>query len=288
MRCVNIDLTPLKAWIGRREVLVDPLPTFSAAALSVTLDRDDAPATGDALPALWHWVYFLNLDKTADLTENGHAAHGGFLPPMPLPRRMFAGARLRFHRPLRLGERARRVSTIADVRLKQGASGDLVFLLVRNEFDVGGELALVEEQDIVYRAPAEPGATGGVPRRAPTGALWVREFTADEKLLFRYSALIFNAHRIHWDRPYTQHREGYPGLIVHGQLIATLLADLVRRHTDRPIVAFRFRSVSALFEHTRCRLCGVPRADAVTLWAEGVHGDLVMEAHAELGDAQGA
>lgn len=282
---MSIDLAPLQAWIGCREIVEDPLPVFSAAALSASLDRDDVPATGDALPALWHWVYFLNLDKTAELAENGHPRHGGFLPPMPLPRRMFAGARLRFHRPLRLGERARRVSTITDVSLKQGASGELIFLAIRNEFDVGGELALVEEQDIVYRAPPAAGTLLPAARRAPTGALWVREFTADEKLLFRYSALIFNAHRIHWDRPYAQSAEGYAGLIVHGQLIATLLADLVRRHTDSAIVAFRFRSVSALLEHTRCRLCGIPAGDAVTLWAEDAGGNLVMEARAELSTA---
>lgn len=278
---MSIDLAPLRACSDRRQIVADPMPVYPAAALAATLDRDDVFALGDALPPLWHWVYFLNLHKSAELAENGHPAHASFLPPIPLPRRMFAGARLRMHRPLRLGESARRVSTIADVSAKQGRSGTLIFLQLHNAFDVAGEVVLVEEQDIVYRSLAAAAPAAQAVRRRPGDVVWTREFSADEKLLFRYSALIFNAHRIHWDRPYTQARAGYPGLIVHGQLIATLLADLVRRNSARPMVAFRFRSVSALLEHTRCRLCGIPQGDDVVLWAEDEHGTLVMQAHAQ-------
>lgn len=257
------------------------MPAFPADALCATLDRDGRAVSGDALPPLWHWAYFLPLDKTADLAENGHARQGGFLPQIPLPRRMFAGARLQFVRPLRIGEPAQRVTTIADIRMKQGRSGDLLFLLLRHEIHDAHGLALCEEQDIVYRHRSGAAAPALLPKTAPP-PIWTREIAANEMLLFRYSALIFNAHRIHWDRPYAQEAQGYPGLVVHGQLIATWLADLVRRHSERPMQTFRFRSVSALLEHTRCRLCAVPEGDTVSLWAEDAHGALVMEAHAGL------
>jgi 3-methylfumaryl-CoA hydratase len=277
-----IDLAALRPWIGRQAVVRDPLPPFPAAALAATLDRDDAYAPGDALPALWHWVYFLERHKTSELQDNGHVRHGGFLPPMPLPRRMFAGARLRFERPLRLGAAAERVATITDIQLKRGASGPLVFMAMRNEIRSAEGTALVEDQDIVYRAPAPGHEAQPAARRADATPLWVREVEASEILLFRYSALIFNAHRIHWDRPYAIEREHYPGLIVHGQLLATWLADLVRCHSERPIRAFRFRSLRALLERSRCRLCGVPGPDGVKLWAEDAQGAMIMDAFAEL------
>jgi len=277
-----LDITPLRAWIGRTEAVADAMAPFQAAALAATLDRDSAPGAGDPLPPLWHWCYFQELFKTRELTENGHGRHGGFFPPMPLPRRMFAGARVAFQRPLVIGAPARRVSAIADISAKQGASGDLAFLLVRHEFRDAAGTAFVEEQDLVYRAPPSPGAPTPPARRASGKAAWEETFEANEALLFRYSALIFNAHRIHFDRPYVTEKEGYPGLIVHGQLIATKLAELARRHAGRPMKSFRFRSVSALFDHQRCRLCGAPDGDAVNLWAEDAQGALVVEARAEL------
>jgi 3-methylfumaryl-CoA hydratase len=277
-----IDLDALRPWIGRQECVRDPMPPFPAAALAATLDRDDAYVPGDPLPALWHWVYLLERHKTSELQTNGHVRHGGFLPPMPLPRRMFAGARLRFERPLRLGVEAERVATIRNIQLKRGASGPLIFMALRNEIRSAEGTALIEDQDIVYRAPALAPEAPPTARREEAQPVWVREVEANEILLFRYSALIFNAHRIHWDRPYATKQEHYPGLIVHGQLIATWLADLVRRHSERPLRAFRFRSLRALLEHSRCRLCGVPGPDGVKLWAEDAQGGVVMDAFAEL------
>lgn len=277
-----LDITPLKAWVGRTEIVADAVAPFAAAAMAATLDLDRAPGAGEPLPPLWHWAYFQELFRTRDLTGNGHGRHGGFFPPMPLPRRMFAGARLTFHRPLLIGTPARRVSTIADISAKQGASGDLAFLLVRNEFQDAGGTAIVEEQDLVYRAPPLPGTPPQPARRASSKAAWSEEFEANEALLFRYSALIFNAHRIHFDRPYVVEKEGYPGLIVHGQLIATRLAELARRNTDRPLASFRFRSLRPLFDHQPCRLCGAPAGEGIDLWAEDANGGLIMEARAGL------
>jgi 3-methylfumaryl-CoA hydratase len=273
------DLAALAPWIDRREAVRDALPPFPAAALAATLDRDDEFVAGDHLPPLWHWVYFLERHKTAELAHNGHVRHGGFLPPMPFPRRMFAGARLRFERPLRLGAEATRTTTITDISRKQGASGPLIFMAMRVEIRTAEGLAVTEEQDIVYRSPA-PGAAPVTGRRADAAPVWVREVTANELLLFRYSALIFNAHRIHWDERYATGEEGYSGLIVHGQLIATWLADLVRRHCDQPLKGFRFRSLRALTAHTPCRLCALPGEEGIRLWAEDA-GGMLMDAFAE-------
>lgn len=272
-------LAQLQNWVGRTARVADPMPCFPADALAATLDRGERHRDGDALPALWHWIYTLDLHRTADLGPNGHARDGEFLPPMPFPRRMFAGARLRFLRPLRLGRPAQRTATIQRIEAKSGRSGPLVFMRVGVAIESDGALALEETQDIVYRRAegAAPAPTASVPRSVEP-AVWTREVQAGEALLFRYSALIFNAHRIHWDRPYAVGEEGYPGLVVHGQLIATWLADLVRRHDDRPLAAFEFRSLRALFDAEPCRLCGVPAGDSVRLWAEDGEGAVVMQA----------
>lgn len=280
----SVDLAALRAAIGRGETVEDPLPAFPASALAATLDRDEVAVPGDPLPPLWHWAYFLPLPVTAALAENGHARQGEFVPHIPLPRRMFAGARLQFVRPLRIGERAQRVSTIVRVDSKQGRSGELLFLVLRHEYYDREGLAIREEQDIVYRRPPRRAIPPpALAARSGAKPLWVREVEANEVLLFRYSALIFNAHRIHWDRPYAQGAEGYAGLVVHGQLIATWLADLVHRNSGRPIRSFRFRSVAALLEHAGCRLCGLPDGDGVRLWAETADNAVVMEAFAVLG-----
>ena len=190
-----------------------------------------------------------------------------------------------FRRPIRVGDRIRRTSTIADVSLKEGRTGPLVFVLVRHEVRAGEAVALVEEHDIVYRDLAKAGEAAPAPRPAPAGASWRRDIHPDDVLLFRYSALTFNGHRIHYDRRYVTKVEGYPGLIVHGPLIATLLADLVRRRTEAPMTRFRFRAVRPLFDVADFSVCGAPMPDGhrVALWAEGADGFLAMEAEAELG-----
>ena len=229
---MTLDIAELKAWTGRQEVREDVVTPVPVAALAATLDRDDpAPAPGTPLPPLWHWLYFLPLHRQSELGPDGHAKRGGFLPPVPLPRRMWAGGRFDFRRPLRVGDAIRRTSTIADVGLKEGRTGPLVFVLVRHEVATGEGVALVEEHDIVYRDLPEPGEAAPAPRPARADAAWRRDIHPDDVLLFRYSALTFNGHRIHYDRRYVTEVEGYPGLIVHGPLLATLLVDLLRRHT---------------------------------------------------------
>ncbi len=280
-----LDIAHLRSWIGRQDVLTDRVTHVPIAALSATLDRADAPPqAGDPLPPLWHWLFFLPLARQSEIGPDGHPRRGDFLPPVPLPRRMWAGGRFVFHAPLRVGEAITRTSTIADVTVKEGRTGPLCFVLVRHEVAGPGGLALTEEHDIVYRDLPAAGEAPPRPRAAPTDAVWRRDIVPDPVLLFRYSALNFNGHRIHYDRSYVTQEEGYPGLIVHGPLIATLLVDLLRRNTDKLLKNFKFRAVSPLFDIAPFAVCGRPAQDgSVVLWAQNADGGLAMEAEAVVG-----
>ena len=279
-----IDLENLRAWQDRREAAEDVVTASRVAAMAATLDRDDPPpAPGDALPPPWHWMFCVPVARQSALGPDGHPARGGFLPPVPLPRRMWAGGRLAFPGALRVGDRVRRESRVVSVDHKRGRTGDLVFVLVRHEFHGPTGLALTEEHDIVYRDLPVPGAPGPAPVPAPQDAEWARTVVPDDVLLFRYSALTFNGHRIHYDRRHATMAEGYPGLIVHGPLIATLLVDLLRR--ERPgahIAAFEFRAVKPLFDIAPFAVCGRPDPDGrtVRLWARDAEGSLAMDAKA--------
>jgi 3-methylfumaryl-CoA hydratase len=230
--------------------------------------------------------------RQSEIGPDGHAKRGGFLPPVPLPRRMWAGGRLQWHAPLKVGDAVKRVSTIQSVTHKSGRTGDLLFVLVKHEVFNSHGLCLTEEHDIVYRPAAQ--ATDPVPAPitasslAEPGDMWTRDVVPDDVLLFRYSALTFNGHRIHYDRKYVTQVEGYPGLIVHGPLIATWLVDLVRRHTDRSIRRFEFKALRPTFEcadQRHVRVSGQLQADGqhVRLWAQDHEGWLTMQATAELG-----
>jgi 3-methylfumaryl-CoA hydratase len=278
----NVDLAD---WIGRTETRLDTMTLAPMTALSATLDRDDPPPqAGDELPPLWHWLYFLPLVPARGIGADGHPLRGGFLPPVALPRRMWAGGRLRFHRALRVGAEVERVSRIASVSAKSGKSGSLVFVTVVHELRDAQGLALQEEQDIVYREAPQPDATPPAPPLAPAGGAFSRELRPDPVLLFRYSALTFNSHRIHYDEPYATQVEGYPGLVVHGPLIATLLLDLVRREQPgRRIASFEFKAVSPLIHPHAFTLHGQPQPDGtLSLWARSHTDALAMSASARL------
>lgn len=281
-------LTQLQTWQGRTETLHDQITVAPLRALSATLDRDDpAPAAGTVLPPLWHWLYFLPTYRQSEIGQDGHPQRGGFLPPVPLPRRMWAGSRLAWssENPLRVGDTVERLSRIASVQHKHGRSGDLVFVQVEHELRNARGLALAEVHDIVYRDAPRPGDPVPEPTAAETGAAWQRELTPDDVLLFRYSALTFNGHRIHYDRRYVTETEGYPGLVVHGPLIATLLMDLLRRHLPTATVrAFHFKALRPSFDGRALRLNGQPSPDgrSVRLWAQDTDGWLTMTADAEL------
>ena len=279
-------LARLRAWEGRSETLADQVTAAPVRALSATLDRDDPePAPGTPLPPLWHWLYFLPRHRQSELGPDGHARLGGFLPPVPLPRRMWAGGRLQWHAPLKVGDAVERSSRIVSVTHKAGRTGDLVFVLVRHEVRNGQGLAVSEEHDIVYRAAAQPGDPVPPPQAAPGDAAFSRQIVPDDVLLFRYSALTFNGHRIHYDRKYVTEVEGYPGLVVHGPLIATLLVDLLRREMPRATLrSFSFKAVRPTFDLHPFGVCGRPSPDGrgVHLWAHDHEGWLTMQAEAAI------
>ena len=265
--------------------VVTPTPV---AALSATLDRDPVrPDPRTPLPALWHWLYFLPLHRQSEIGPDGHVRRGGFLPPVPLPRRMWAGSQLVFHRPLRVGDAITRLSIIEDVTEKTGRSGRLVFVKVRHEIRTSErtEPALTEHHDIVYREAPNPGDAAPRPQPAPAASAWEKRWVPDEVLLFRYSALTFNGHRIHYDRRYVTEAEGYPGLVVHGPLIATLLLDLLRwQRPEATVARFEFRAVRPIFDIHPFFVCGEPAADgkSVRLWSRDHEGALAMDASAVL------
>jgi 3-methylfumaryl-CoA hydratase len=285
---MSLNVAELKAWVGRSETVRDQIGATPVVALNATLDHAAAPvASGAPLPPLWHWLYFLPMHRQSEIGADGHARRGGFLPSVPLPRRMWAGSQFEFRGPVRVGDAAERISTIADVAVKEGRTGPLVFVKVRHEICCNGaaEPALVEFHDIVYREAKKPGDVDPPPLAAPAGAAWRRTIVADDVLLFRYSALTFNGHRIHYDRRYVTEVEGYPGLIVHGPLIATLLLDLLRRQLpDAEVAAFRFKAVRPTFDLNPFTVNGTLQADGktVTLWAADHEGWLTMDATATL------
>jgi 3-methylfumaryl-CoA hydratase len=275
------SLAQFRDWIGRTDVREDVVTAAPLVALSALLDREDPPPReGDAAPPLAHWLYFLPNYRQSEAGPDGHALKGSFLPPAPLPRRMWAGSRIEFLRPLRVGARIERVSRIADVVPKEGRSGPLLFVTVRHEIRSDGSAAIVDQHDIVFRGET---ALANAPQPASTNAAWKREILPDPVLLFRYSAVTFNSHRIHFDHPYVTKVEGYPGLVVHGPLIATLLVDLLRR--NRPEVELRsyaFRALRPLYDTAKFSTCGAPDESgrSARLWTRDAEGAVTMEATA--------
>ena len=276
----------LKDWIGRSETIADNATATPYAALSATFDRTpERPPAGTPLPPLWHWLYFLPLARQSVIGHDGHPKRGGFLPPVPLPRRMWAGSQLEFHKPILIGDALTRTSTIADVTEKSGRTGTLVFVKVRHEIRRNGEadVALTEFHDIVYREAPKADDVAPPPRPSPVESPWEKKWVPDSVLLFRYSALTFNGHLIHYDRRYVTEVEAYPGLIVHGPMIATLLLDLLRHERPSAQVArYEFRAMRPIFDTHHFFVCGAPQDDGRTfrLWARDHEGWLAMEATA--------
>ncbi|WP_433705304.1 FAS1-like dehydratase domain-containing protein [Paraburkholderia sacchari] len=270
------------AWIGRSDESADRITEAPVRLMQATLDYADASTLPATLAPLWHWLYFLPGERQSNIGADGHPRRGGFLPPIALPRRMWAGGRLQFLRPLPVGEPIRRISTVKSINSKSGRSGQLVFVTVLHEVGDASGIAIREEQDIVYRDAPAPGAAAAQPAAASTDEQFSRIVTPDPVLLMRYSALTFNGHRIHYDRPYAMQEEGYPGLVVHGPLIATLLMETLRRaHPERSVRSFEFKAVSPLFDTAPFTVNGKLEGGTAHLWARGPEGQLAMQASAE-------
>jgi 3-methylfumaryl-CoA hydratase len=252
------------AWVGRSETRQDRLDPARTNVLRAALGEAPDLVAGDPLPPLCHWLYFWEARTPEQTGADGHAKRGAFLPPVPLPRRMWAGGRLLFRAPLRLGDPVERTSTIRSIEHKSGRSGALTFVTVVHRVEGPEGLAIEEEQDLVYREPdgAPALAQDDVPVEAPAETV-----EPDPVLLFRYSALTMNSHRIHYDAPYAVGEEGYPGLVVQGPLQATLLARLAARRLGRPLASFRFRGTAAAIVGRRLDLHAEPAVPGLDLFA---------------------
>ena len=270
-------------WIGKSMATEALVTAYQADALTATLDRDDPPyREGDAIPPGWHLFYMREVVKLKDTGPDGHPKRGNFLPPIDLPRRMWAGTKATYHQPIHVGETIRQVSTIEAVTPKTGKTGNLVFIKLKHEISGEHGLATSEIQDVVYREEAPPGAAAVKPPPAPGEAVWKRTIHPTPVLLFRYSALTMNSHRIHYDRTYVTEVEKYPGLLVHGPLTFTLLLDLFRREMpDTALKGFAVRAVSPLYDIHNFTVEGAPDGDgAARLWALNHEGGLAMSAEA--------
>ncbi len=279
------SLESLKDWIGQREASVDHVTIPFVHRLAATLDRDDPmPKVGDVLPYGWHLLLFPRVARHSQLGPDGHPARGDFLPPVPLPRRMFAGRRITFHDSLRVGDEVRRDASIKDVVIKQGRSGQMVFVTVRVDLSTSRGLSLTEEHDVAYRADPVPGTPPPPPQAAPGTAAWKNTLTPDTVMLFRMSALCFNGHRIHTDHPYVTQVEGYPDLVVPGSLHTILMFELARTQAPTPprYKSIAWRNVRPLFVNRPLTTCGEPAADgkSAKLWVVDNTGALSLSATA--------
>ncbi|MEX0963500.1 MAG: MaoC family dehydratase N-terminal domain-containing protein [Pseudohongiellaceae bacterium] len=273
-------------WVGKQQTAQDILTVAPMEGLAATLDRENtAFAAGDKLPALWHWLYFPDPARQSALADDGHPQRGDFLPPIPLPRRMWAGSRLQFRRSLLVGEQVTRVSKIKSISMKQGRSGRLAFVCVSHTISGSAGVALEEEHDIVYREMASDQPVATETPKAEEKADFTKTISPDPVLLFRYSALTFNGHRIHYDRSYAQDKEYYPGLVVHGPLLATLLLELFTEHyPDAQLTQFEFKALSPVFDINDFQ-CGGNRLDnngVSRLWIADSNGNLCLQARAEV------
>lgn len=302
-----MDSESLQSFVGRTQSIRDVAAAGTLAGLAALLDHSSPPWAADELPPLAHWLYFLPRQRQSLLDADGHPQRGDFLPPVTLPRRMWVGSRVRHLAPVSLDALMERKSTIASVTAKSGRTGPMVFITVKHEIVVGGSVAVIEEQDIVYRAaPAPQGNSPGAAAAAAAASVAAtsatarpsaatRRFVADPVLLFRFSALTFNAHRIHYDRGYAHEVEGYPGLVVHGPLVATLLMDHYLRHRrdaigaarvprrgrEQQMLNFSFRAERPLFDAVPFELCLAENSTGFDLWAVDLSGAIAVSATVE-------
>jgi 3-methylfumaryl-CoA hydratase len=276
-------LTDYQAWVGREEHSSERIHMTVANAMAATLDIERVPQAGEPLPPGWQWLFFNPMMRRSALGVDGHPRRGGFLPPIELPRRMWAGSRILYLAGLPIEASATRTSRILKVEAKSGKRGSLVFVTVQHTISCNGTPCITEEQDIVYREATPPAAANAPPAPRYEGVpQWSHTVEPDTTLLFRYSALTFNGHRIHYDQAYAREQEGYPDLVVHGPLTATLLQQFALEHgSGRALARFEFRGVTPLFVGRSFQLEGRPTDDGgLALWARGPDGELAMSATA--------
>lgn len=278
---MTINIDHLRKWVGKQRIQTDDMSPFPAKAMAALFDDSTSPEAGDILPASWHWLYFKETANTSGIGADGHPLKGDFLPPVTLARRMWSAGELTVERPLQLGVKATKQSTVESVELKEGSSGALVFVSVRHRILQNSECCINELQHLVYRD-----LPSGV-QALPLGAMssfkpdWKREVTTDPVLLFRFSALTYNAHRIHYDRDYARDQEFYPDLVVHGPLLAIwLLYFLKQKIPGASIMSFDFRALRPSFCGRPITLCAKREANCINLWSTDESGAVCMRATA--------
>lgn len=261
-------------WIGRTESSTQVAERWPILGLCAVLDKSEAPGPGEPIPPAAHWTYFGPTVPQSRIGPDGHPERKGFLPPIVQPRRMWAASDITFSGEIRIGDALTKTARIVDISEKVGKTGSLIFVNVDNRYQVDGLEVLSEVQTLVYRDHPSPGEAPPPAKAAPMNPAWSRRVDPDPVMLFRYSAVTFNAHRIHYDEPYATREEGYPGIIVHGQLTATLLLDQFRtRFPDRPVRTFNFRAVKPLFSGQPFFLEGAEKEDgSYSLWARDEAG----------------
>ena len=279
----TIDIDDSQTWVGNQEILIDDITLFPAQALAAALNNETAPKKGDKLPPFWEWMYFLPTPKVEATGADGHPAKGGFLPPVPLPRRMWAAGEAEIHNALIIGQEAKRVSTILSVDGKSGSTGTLVFVNVKHEIFQNDTLCITEIQNIVYREQPTERAELPPGKTAPENPEWTKTITPDPVLLFRFSALTYNGHRIHYDRNYAVDDELYSALVVHGPLLVTLLMELKRAQLpDKNISKFKFRAVRPTFDNNPFQVQGNIDGNKLALWSADKDNMLCMQLDVEL------
>jgi 3-methylfumaryl-CoA hydratase len=282
----DIDIEPIRALLGTKVTDHDVATEAPLRGMVVTFDRDEiAPVEGEPIPSGWHLAYFPAASRLNTLGADGLPLESGVLPAMPLPRRMYAGATLTFHAPILVGDRLRRETEFSDVQLRKGSTGTLIVATQTRRIYTPRGLALTEDTVSVFREAVAPGTKSGIPQTdpPPPGMIWTRMIRPDPVSLFRYSALTFNPHRIHYDRPYAMNTEGYPGLVVHGPFSQQCLLDLLRDNTHRAIATFTMRARAPIFDDAPFTLHGrMMTENEAELYAVSARGGIAMQARTTL------
>ena len=273
------DVTDVREWIGKEQIRKAVIDQRTCELLAVTLG-EEVPEEGDALRLPWHWSWFNDARPVSELGRDGHPKKGGFLPPVSLPRRMWAGGELKAHKPVLIGHEITRRSVIENIQEKSGRSGALCIVTVRHELIDAGTLCVEEKQSLVYREDPKGEKSEPAFVTPPTSPDSQIGFTPDPVLMFRYSALTFNGHRIHYDVDYAREVEGYRGLVFHAPLTATKLYQLAREISGAEPTGFTYRATTPLFCNEAITLCGKQDGENVTLWAENPLGSQAMIAEA--------
>ncbi|MCP5088748.1 MAG: acyl dehydratase [Rhodobacteraceae bacterium] len=267
--------------VGKTREQNDRIDPERVAALHAMLSRSGPPPQlGDALPPFWHYIQFWDAKPPAALGRDGHPKIGDFIPDLGLPRRMWAGGKLKFKHPLIIGEKATKLTRITNVAEKQGATGPLAVISMTHDFVQNGRTCIQEDQSLLYREDHDPLSPAPIPPAAPTNEPIRRDRSFSPTDLFRYSALTFNGHRIHYDRDYANDVEGYPGLVVHGPLLAQTLIEIAEGMLGQ-LNVFVFRTTAPLFDHETAQFCALPTAEGLDLWVRGPDGRMCMTATAQ-------